>query len=1146
MKILLTTILTSIACQSLLAQPNIILIVCDDAGYADFGFMNPITGTTTKMLTPELDVLRAQGTLFTKTYTGTVCSPSRGSILSGSYGQRVGYEHNISNHMGANEGPDGFANEDVIAFERMKNIPGANYKTLAIGKWHVGAQDDTLSGGVVTVPGNRPPRQGVDQFFGLLGGSRPYATPMAVNQSSRDEKLLREMSPGVTPSDPAINKNEEDSGNWDGDITDAFGKRAREYVTAHANKSYPFFLYVAFTAPHGPLEESADYAALSNSSHPNYANFTSMSDDRKKYYSMLYTMDRNVGLLMDRIEDPNNDGNTSDSIIDNTIVIFINDNGGATRSNTGLNLPLRGEKGSVYDGGCRVPMFMVGPNIPANASFDKPVHSMDIVPTMIGAGGNTVPAELMGANLIPYVTGADSSDPHEYVLVRGVNKYGLRKGNYKLILEADGDQFLYDTSEDIGESTNIISSNPTILADMLKDAANFDVQVDKPNFPGKGSPLDTYNYNYSFTFNPADNTTTGGVDLILIDYDDGNAGNGVHDSAVNNGGFEENPGAAGVLDYKFDDIPDWENLLGTNTKAIKLDSPANVNGWNASTVDTPNKRHFAIDTDHILTSGESFECSYAWLYLSSSSWASNDEILFQLFTTDTNIIGGTRTIIKEYIASSPTSDNWRVENFTFSYSGATGKRLFLRFQAVDKDGNTGGFARVDNVYLGRLDSGSSQTTPQLWGSSNKWDKSGSAASDTLLQTDSCALGTLVFPAKSDFDYIAENNLSRPTGPEFIQNTLRTEGAGAGGKKATISGNGVLLAKHFLTGEGPTLDLSGNGANYTFDFALDLYLYHDARVEGEGTAKHIVSGEIKDYEHPAALTKNGASKLTFAHDATYTGVTTITAGTVETNAGITLAGSPQVIVQAQGTLGGNGTVSGDVSGAGTISPGQSIGKLTLGGDAQAGTLLIEIDSASADRLDVTGALNAAAMDLTISTLDTPTLDAYIIASYGSLSGAFASVSGLPAGYVIHYAYDDTGNRNRIAIVKESSLDAYEGWVVVQGLIGVTAGFEGDPNADQIPNGIDFLFASDPSSNVRPTYPKVAGNSIFFPTTQAARDYLGTNLVLQTSTDLANWDPVNTSTTITSDHFAPGVDRLSYDVSSLPVLTQRFYRIWLTKP
>eukprot|EP01044_Picomonas_judraskeda_P029208 COSAG03_NODE_10018_length_678_cov_0.651123_1_plen_171_part_10 len=171
MKILLTIILTSIACQSLLAQPNIILIVCDDAGYADFGFMNPITKTTTKMLTPELDALRAQGTLFTKTYTGTVCSPSRGSILSGSYGQRVGYEHNISNHMGANEGPDGFANEDVIAFERMKNISGANYKTLAIGKWHVGAQDDTLSGGVVTVPGNRPPRQGVDHFFGLLGGS---------------------------------------------------------------------------------------------------------------------------------------------------------------------------------------------------------------------------------------------------------------------------------------------------------------------------------------------------------------------------------------------------------------------------------------------------------------------------------------------------------------------------------------------------------------------------------------------------------------------------------------------------------------------------------------------------------------------------------------------------------------------------------------------------------------------------------------------------------------------------------------------------------------------------------------------------------------------------------------------------------------
>ncbi|MBW2704526.1 MAG: sulfatase-like hydrolase/transferase, partial [Deltaproteobacteria bacterium] len=450
MKTILPSILVAFACHSLLAQPNVILIVCDDAGYADFGFMNPVTGTTTKMLTPELDTLRAQGTLFTKTYTGTVCSPSRGSILTGSYGQRVGYEHNINNHLGANDGPEGFAHEDVIAFERMKQISGANYKTLAIGKWHVGAQADTLSGGSVTVPGNRPPRQGVDHFFGLLGGSRPYATPMAADQISREVKLLREISPGATATDPANNSNEEDSGNWDGDITDAFGKRAREYVTAHANQSYPFFLYVAFTAPHGPLEQSADYAALSNPSHPNYTNFTSMSDDRKKYYSMLYTMDRNVGLLMDRLEDPNNDGNTSDSIVDNTLVIFINDNGGATSSNTGLNLPLRGQKGAVYDGGCRVPMLMVGPNIPVNASFDKPVHSMDIVPTMIGAGGNTIPAELMGTNLIPYITGADSSDPHEYVIVRAVNKFGLRKGNYKLILEADGDQFLYDTSTDIG------------------------------------------------------------------------------------------------------------------------------------------------------------------------------------------------------------------------------------------------------------------------------------------------------------------------------------------------------------------------------------------------------------------------------------------------------------------------------------------------------------------------------------------------------------------------------------------------------------------------------------------------------------------------------------------------------------------------
>ncbi|MDG1356881.1 MAG: sulfatase-like hydrolase/transferase, partial [Akkermansiaceae bacterium] len=702
-------------------QPNVVLIISDDAGYADFGFMNEVTNNTTDILTPQLDTLRSGGSLCSVAYTGAVCSPSRGSILSGSYQQRVGYFYNINNALDPADGPDGFANEEVIAFERMKT---AGYKTLAVGKWHVGAQADTLNsaGNKVLTPGNRPPRQGVDHFFGMLSGSRDYDVPMddhAFGSYEYRQRGLREMSPGNKDDSLANDVDEEQNSKWAGDVTDAFGTRAREYVTEHANKDYPFFLYVAFNAPHTPMYESSDYALLNDPSHPNYANFSSMSNVRKQYCSMVYTMDRNIGLLIDRLKDPNNDGNTSDSVYDNTLIIFINDNGGS-KKNESVNIPLRGDKGDPHDGGCRVPMLVAGPGITNGSTYDKPIHSMDLIPTMLAHGGSSIPTELMGSNLLDRFKGSDTSIPHDYICVAGNNGLGLRKNEWKLVIDGSDDQYLYNTSTDVGETNDLAGSEPAKLDELIRDVTNFDVQMDKPRFPPKGGSHASFNYNYSFTFSPNDVTTPSGIDKIIIDYDDGDAGNGEHDNAVNNGGFETNTATAGNQG-KFSQINQWTNLAssGQNINALRDNNTSpNGGGWNSVLSDAnPTTKDFGLDTSHTLAAGENFTVSYAWL--DGSNWVDSDKIRFQLFTTANNTITGTQTIIHTADSSSSTNRAYQTENFSFTApSGVDGKTLFLRFYALDGNASLG-FARVDNIFLGRLGSGQTETEAQFWASGDQ-------------------------------------------------------------------------------------------------------------------------------------------------------------------------------------------------------------------------------------------------------------------------------------------------------------------------------------------------------------------------------------------------------------------------------------------
>ena len=131
----------------------------------------------------------------------------------------------------------------------------------------------------------------------------------------------------------------------------------------------------------------------------------------------------------------------------------------------------------------------------------------------------------MGVNLRERIKGNDSSNPHDYVCVAGNNGLGLRKGDWKLVIDGGSSQYLFNTSSDIGETTDLAASEPAKLDELIKDVTNFDVQMDKPRFPPKGGSHDSLNYNYSFTFAPNDVSTPSGIDKILIDYDDVDASN---------------------------------------------------------------------------------------------------------------------------------------------------------------------------------------------------------------------------------------------------------------------------------------------------------------------------------------------------------------------------------------------------------------------------------------------------------------------------------------------------------------------------------------------------------------------------------------------------------------------------------------------
>lgn len=437
------------------ARPNIVLMYADDAGYADFGFMEQFTGQQTEFLTPSLDQLAQQSVVMSRGYvSSSLCSPSRAGLLTGRYQQRFGYDYNLA-HVATEY--DGIPVDEVLVTEALKDL---GYSTGVVGKWHVGA--DTPM---------QPQNQGVDEFYGLLSGARPYfglhGNP--VQQIRRNETPIewtQEASFNNVPEDPGLGRH----------LTDAFGDEASRFIADHAGEDDPFFLYVPFTAVHGPYHQAkADDLEVFED--------TSLTGDRKNAAALNYGMDRAVGNILSRLEDPNGDGDMGDSVSDNTIVMFINDNGGREINGIHDNTPLRGYKGGGFEGSIRVPYLIKAPGIDPGV-FDQAVSTLDVFPTLVKAAGGELPENTDGADLLPYLSGVQTGEVHETLFIRyAASHMAAIKGEWKLAKGfSDQPIELYHLNPDgSGEDVDLRDQYPEKFQELIRDYVGWEATLRKPS-----------------------------------------------------------------------------------------------------------------------------------------------------------------------------------------------------------------------------------------------------------------------------------------------------------------------------------------------------------------------------------------------------------------------------------------------------------------------------------------------------------------------------------------------------------------------------------------------------------------------------------------------------------------------------------------
>ena len=461
--------------------PNVIVILADDLGWNDLSFNGGgVAGGSVP--TPRINSIGSDGVTFTQAYAGdATCAPSRAAIMTGRYATRFGFEFTPA--------PKGFAKlistysmdgslPSTYFSAREKDIPDSindltvptnevmigqvmqarTYHTVMLGKWHLGGTAKTA-----------PEARGFDEALAMYDGAGLF---LPVNDPDTENSYQ-----DFDPIDKFLWANLRFNIRFNGSqrfapaeyMTDYLGKQA--VAAIEANRNRPFFMYLAFNAPHTPLQAlKSDYDALGH-----------IQDHRLRVYAaMIRALDRNVGRVLDSLK--------AQGIDDNTVVIFTSDNGGANYIGLpDINKPFRGWKATFFEGGIHVPFFIKWPaGLARGVTIDKPIGHVDIFATAAAVAAGAVPTDraVDGVNLLPFITQPGAATPHQSLY--------WRDGDYKVIL-ADGwklqtaerpkKTWLFNLAADPTEQHNLAATMPDKVATLAADLAKIDGEQVKPLWP---------------------------------------------------------------------------------------------------------------------------------------------------------------------------------------------------------------------------------------------------------------------------------------------------------------------------------------------------------------------------------------------------------------------------------------------------------------------------------------------------------------------------------------------------------------------------------------------------------------------------------------------------------------------------------------
>jgi arylsulfatase A-like enzyme len=432
------SISAKLSSASELSKPNIIVFYTDDHGYADLG----IQGAVGDVKTPHIDALGRSGVIAKNGYsTAPQCVPSRAGLMVGKFQGRFDVDSNSSSL-------DGFNKETTIATRLQRE----GYVTAQFGKWHLGPTEEI-------------PMHGFKHVFSQ-NAQRPFSANIAIDGTDRP---MSDLAPGTYHVDGC--------------------SRAAASIIERYRES-PFFLYIAYRAPHTPLDAPKSYTKRFPGEMP---------ERRRQALAMISAVDDGVGLITSTLKKYN--------LSERTLIFLIGDNGAPLKIHKvdspvdgdaggwdgSLNTPLNGEKGMLAEGGMHVPFVIALPGtIPGGQVYEHPVSALDVAATASAIAGVSIGSgELDGINLLPYLKGDVKAAPHEALYWRWVAQSAIREGNWKL-LRGGNREYLYDLSTDIEEKNNLAQRHPAIATRLRAKLTAWGAQLTPPGI-AIGSMAATWN-----------------------------------------------------------------------------------------------------------------------------------------------------------------------------------------------------------------------------------------------------------------------------------------------------------------------------------------------------------------------------------------------------------------------------------------------------------------------------------------------------------------------------------------------------------------------------------------------------------------------------------------------------------------------------